>query len=154
MKTRQSDQVCGFRKSLSSYYIKRYHQRLGGSIHYTGKWGNPIIIIIFKRKSLSVTGLSIESKSLEEETISSKLTTFDRWRAVCANWACVHWSIDLALSHRMHNWQNYQSAGKAAQIWFLFHCQVRFLTVSFYSLGNGSYRQCVIVERKQQTTKT
>ena len=152
MKTRQSDQVCGFRKSLSSYYIKRYHQRLGGVC--TMQLSEGILTRIFKRKSLSVTGLSIESKSLEEEKISSKLTTFDRWRAVCANWACVHWSIDLALSHRMHNWQNYQSAGKAAQIWFLFHCQVRFLTASFYSLGNGSYRQCVIVERKQQTTKT
>ena len=152
MKTRQSDQVCGFRKSLSSYYIKRYHQRLGGV--YTTQVSEGILTRIFKSKSLSVTGLSIESKSLEEEKISSKLTTFDMWRAVCANWACVHWSIDLALSHRMHNWQNYQSAGKAAQIWFLFHCQVRFLTASFYSLGNGSYGQCVIVERKQQTTKT
>ena len=152
MKTRQSDQVCGFRKSLSSYYIKRYHQRLGGV--YTTQVSEGILTRIFKRKSLSVTGLSIESKSLEEEKISSKLTTFDMWRAVCANWACVHWSIGLALSHRMHNWQNYQSAGKAAQIWFLFHCQVRFLTASFYSLGNGSYGQCVIVERKQQTTKT
>ena len=151
MKTRQSDQVCGFRKSLSSYYIKRYHQRLGGV--YTMQVREGILTRIFKSKSLSVTGLSIESKSLEEEKISSKLTTFDMWRAVCANWACVHWSIDLALSHRMHNWQNYQSAGKAAQIWFLFHCQVRFLTASFYSLGNGSYGQCVIVERKQQMTK-